>query len=284
MLQYSDGQGELSGGRWFWTGQHRCSLCRNICMWEKWRHPERWRGTRGLLGLFETCCLEEHTLLTATDLLVFLARHRIKYPYNIIICVRGSLGMSWWLAVTLLLSARISPRMWGSQLIQNVSVAVKHTCHTDIQHSIILASSTGSFSATPFWFTWGGRESESVTYASRQSLTIYEAQTPPLLTKYYLQSSLSVHQSVSNYPATCRTRRTTAGHLSLLAVTLLYYTRSYLSFKTHFNIIFSYNSKLPKLSPSFRLSNENLYAFRVIVVCVICPTNPFLLIWSPWLY
>jgi len=46
---------------------------------------------------------------------------------------------------------------------------------------------------------------------------------------------------------------------------------------THFNIIFPYTSRSPKFSPSFRLSNENLYAFLVIIVCAVCPTNPFLL-------
>ena len=85
-----------------------------------------------------------------------------------------------------------------------------------------------------------------------------------------------------NYSASCRTRSfitasTTAGHLSLLSVTLFHYTLSYLSFKTHFNIIFPHTSNLSKLSPSFKLSNENLYAFLVIVVCAICPANPFLL-------
>jgi len=75
------------------------SLGRNICMWEEVAPSGEMAWTWGLLGLSEICCLEEHTLLTATELLLFLVSQRTEYPDSCTICVQGSLGMSWWLAI-----------------------------------------------------------------------------------------------------------------------------------------------------------------------------------------
>lgn len=124
---------EVAGSHRLWIGKHRYSLSRvpgeeQLCVGGSGAIQRDGVGPEDSWGYLRHA-VQRNTLLAATELLLFRARHRIEYPDNFIICVQGSLGMSWWLAVA----------------SENINACVRLTIHTVCQY--------GSETHCSYWHT-----------------------------------------------------------------------------------------------------------------------------------